>query len=403
MIPHSARESTVSDPSVYWCVMVSLLPVPLVWSLVERLLDPSTAGNHSIGIVLQIVASLVFPVLGIGYLTMRYRVSVDSAMRTVHWTRRILGVQDFAETWHGEDIEALEIVGARWRSSLARRRSRAHNFAVHIVGPRGRRMMRDMIRESEAEEAAGSWARDLGVPVRDERRSSPKVSALPRKGELAAGLVLAGVGIPMLFRVFLGERGMLLGIAITALAIMIAVAARYLSAIPNDEGIKSITPGRFDFLGVIWLLSIPFGPLIGWSGTEQLTAGNWQVVAGVRAALCVLVPVICVLPMLGRIRGLHAVGIGLVVLAFTAYPVLIGLGAAFDVLAGPVWQDVEVEGIRDELLRVRGAGVYSEEDAYVGLADGRTLRPVHGVPLHEGPIDLLILRGLGRILDSHEK
>jgi hypothetical protein len=382
--------------------MISLFPVPLVWGLVERLLDPHAAGNHAFGIALQIAAALVFPVLGIGYLAMRYRVGVDSEKRTVHWTRRILGMQDFAETWRAEDIEALEMVTARGKGSLARKRSPEHRYAVHIVGPRGRRMMRNMVRESEAEEAGKSWSRDLGVPFRDERRSSPDVSGLPRKGEFAGGLVLAAIGIPMLFRVLLGERGMQLGIALTTFCIMVAAAARYLSAIPSEERTKSFSRGRFDFLSVVWLLSIPFGPFIGWSCTEGLTAGNWALMAGVRAAVCILVPVICVLPMLRAIRGRHALGVGLVVLAFTAYPIVIGLGAAFDFLGGPVWQGVEVEGIRDEVLRIRGLGVFSEHNAYVDLADGRTLRPVEGVSVHEGKVDLLILRGLGRILDSRE-
>jgi hypothetical protein len=274
---------------------------------------------------------------------------------------------------------------------------------VHIVGPRGRRMMRNMARESEAEEAAKGWARDLGVPFRDERRSSPDVSGLPRKGELVGGLVLAGIGIPMLFRVLLGERGLHLGIAITAFGILIAVAARYLSAIPSEERTKAFSPGRFDFLSVVWLLSIPFGPFIGWSFTEGLTAENWDLMAGVRAVVCILVPAICVLPMLRAIRGPHAVGVGLVVFGLTAYPIVIGLGAGYDVLAGPVWQDVEVERTRDEVLLIRGLGVVSEENAYVDLTDGRTLRPVEGVRVHEGRMDLLVLRGLGRILDSREE
>ena len=143
---------------------------------------------------------------------------------------------------------------------------------------------------------------------------------------------------------------------------------------------------------MVWLLSIPFGPFFGWLCTEQLTAENWRILAGVRAFLCVLVPLICVLPLLRCVRGTKAVPAGLILLIGTAFPVLTGLGSAMDVTRGPVWENVEVKHIRPIAYRV-GVARVRIPGGIAELANGRVLRPVQTADVHREPMRLLMESG----------
>lgn len=151
---------------------------------------------------------------------------------------------------------------------------------------------------------------------------------------------------------------------------------------------SKVKGGRFDFLGVIWLLSVPFGPLLGWILTNAfgLTESNWRLLFGARVTLTIVVPLVCVLPLLRYVRG-RAASFALGVLALgTAFPVLTGIQPAIDLIRGPEWETVRVS---------------RTEDFSVDLSDGRKLAHSEEMSLHPGAMDILVLRASRYILDVH--
>src|SRR5262249_17416617 len=148
--------------------------------------------------------------------------------------------------------------------------------------------------------------------------------------------------------------------------------------------------------------AIPFGPFLGWSATEQLTAENWQLVAGIRAGLCVALPVVCVLPLVRCARGRYAVPAGAILLIGTAFPVIIGFGAALDFVRAPVWQAVGVTSVRVPSFRPDFGPWITTDEAFAVFTDGRTLRPVSTVDILSGPARVRVLQGLNRIIDVEQ-
>lgn len=59
-----------------------------------------------------------------------------------------------------------------------------------------------------------------------------------------------------------------------------------------------------DWLLVVWLFNLPLGVPLTWMLTNaiELTQENWRLWVGLRAAVCVELPVICVLPGLFHLR-----------------------------------------------------------------------------------------------------
>jgi hypothetical protein len=109
-----------------------------------------------------------------------------------------------------------------------------------------------------------------------------------------------------------------------------------------------------------------------------------------------------VLPLLRYVRGPYAVPAGAILLIGTAFPFIIGLGAALDFVGGPVWQNVEVKSVRDSSFTTEFGTRVTAPEAFVDLSDGRTLRPVSTVDIHSGPARVLVLQGLNRIIDVEQ-
>jgi hypothetical protein len=173
------------------------------------------------------------------------------------------------------------------------------------------------------------------------------------------------------------------------------------AAVAGPESHVKVTPGRYDRLGVVWVLSIPFAPFLSWVLTNLFDVGasNWRLLLGVRALLCVALPLVTVLPLVRYVRSGTA-GIMIAVLVVgTGFPVATGIGSAFDVIAGPAWQDVTVVQTSDFDFKLGGQRVHAPE-AVVKLSDGRSLSRSVDVSVHEGRMRLLVLRGFGRIIDA---
>lgn len=158
-----------------------------------------------------------------------------------------------------------------------------------------------------------------------------------------------------------------------------------------------VARGRFDWLLGIWLLNLVFGTFLGWVLTSavELTEENWRPWVGARAALCVLLPLVCVLPGFRHLRRPHLAARLVVLVAITGFQVATGWNAAVDYVSGPVWQEVVVVRRFTLERRVRGTRV---EGQRVELADGRVLVLPDRLQLDLGPSRLLLLAGLERIL-----
>lgn len=236
-----------------------------------------------------------------------------------------------------------------------------------------------------------------------------KPTTLTELALTALGLL---VGLPLVFWLGYGETSIGFALGLAAFLSVLALGVWYSdrlrvrdAAAPSSD--KSAPPvaapdlGRLSMLmGVVWVLCIPFGPFVGWAATEMLTSDNWRVVVGLRALVCVVLPLVCVLPMLRIIRRPNLLSAGAFLLIGTAIPVAVGAGSAYDIIAGPVVQDVNVTDIRGTGFRTGlGTTVQIDKDV-VELADGRRLRPAEDVKksLEYGPIRLTILRGMGRII-----
>ena len=377
--------------------IIALATAPAVWVFIDRLLDPGTAPDDIVPSIVQLAIVLLFVVGGLGWATWRYRVSVDGAARTVTWTKSIFGVRIWQETWQRNEIESITVQGPRLR-----------RFAVYLVGRGGRRPVDADIYSGVDLSKWESAARALGVPYHDER--DPPIPLPARTWlsdpktvwQLLAGLLITFALVTFIFWLRLGEMGIGLGMGVAGFLCLIIVAIWYSDRVPADAQAPKLKPSRFDGLGVIWLLAIPFGPFLGWSATEQLTAENWQLVAGIRAFLCVLLPAVCVLPLVRWVRGRYAVPAGAILLIGTAFPFTLGAGAALDFVGGPVWQDVEVKSVRDAGFKTQYGTQITVERAFADLMDGRTLRPVSTVDIHAGPARVLVLQGLDRIIDIEQ-
>ena len=204
------------------------------------------------------------------------------------------------------------------------------------------------------------------------------------------------MAIPLLFWMKFGRiDGFAVGF--TAFLLMLAAAVEYLPAAVDKaeaQGLDRVPrtqPRWYDRLAVGWLLAIPFAPALSWmlrSGVD-VDRANWIWVLGISALLSVVVPLVCVLPLLRYVRRGTA-GISLTILSVgTGFPVATGAGSAYDVLRGPEWQSVTITHI-DGLVPL------------VELADGRTLSYSTAIPLQVAPARLLVLRGFERVIDAEE-
>ncbi|MFO1078582.1 MAG: hypothetical protein U1E73_12735 [Planctomycetota bacterium] len=392
-------ETDLSSPAAEMIAggLILLPTLPLVAVFAIRLLWPGESPDSPGMTFVQFLIALAFPAFGLAMATSRRRILVDLAGRTVTWNRYVYGWRWSSQSWPTTDIEAVA-----WVERYGRRGGVSHSF--FLVGPDGRRPFREITIDHADFAAAKVLAADLQVPFRDERPQ-----AKPRRPETTArfwlGAAAAAVGMPLLFRFVFPGCGLGFPIGFVTFWLLVALLLRYFERHPQltaDETQRYV-PSRFDFLGGIWLLSVPFGPLVGWIATEQLTAGNWQIVVGTRALLVVAVPAICVLPLLRCVRGKNAGLAGTVLLVGTAFPITTGLGSALDWLEGPVWQEVVVAGVRipGESMRT-----YGHTDAIANeavLADGRSLTVVSSAPVHPGPMRLLVLPNLGRVLDAEDR
>ena len=77
------------------------------------------------------------------------------------------------------------------------------------------------------------------------------------------------------------------------------------AAAANPDGPPPAVQRRwYDGLGVLWMLAIPFGPAFSWIITNWIGVdrGNWENLLGFTTLLCVVIPVVGVLPLLRYLK-----------------------------------------------------------------------------------------------------
>ncbi len=190
----------------------------------------------------------------------------------------------------------------------------------------------------------------------------------------------------------------------TAFLLLLAIAVHFLPALADrysaDQAQRTVTPGPFDLLGVIWLLCIPFAPLVVWliGSLTVVTDNNWQLILGSKTLVGVALPLICVLPLLKYIRG-DAAPVAILILAIgTLFPVSFGLTALQDLRAGPQRENVVITQVRPVRAYVMRRNVATEL-AEVELEDGRTLMAnVSLGTIEPGPRRIRLLRSTKTLL-----
>lgn len=243
-------------------------------------------------------------------------------------------------------------------------------------------------------------------PKRRPRAAQENGGDRPAPAWLAGGWTSYVFSAALLLAMFYFYIGTIDGFAIafTAFVLIVAAGAEYLPRASADatsaEGRSTIPPPRWQgCLGVVWLLSFPFAPLFCWFlfQTVEITSANWHALLGLRVALCIVMPLVTMLPLLRYLKRGY-VALQLAVLAIgTGFPIITALGAARDLITGPVWQAVVIDQVGITLHMSRGHGDALAENEIV-LADGRTLRRAREVPLQVGPARLLVLTGTDRII-----
>jgi hypothetical protein len=223
-------------------------------------------------------------------------------------------------------------------------------------------------------------------------------------------LMVVAIALPSMFLLGYGRiDGFVIGF--TAFIVGLGAAAEFLPDIVDREAErqkleneKPRPPRWYDGLALFWLLAIPFAPAFSWIMRSWIDIGvhNWSWVLQTSAFACVVLPLVSVLSMLRHVRRGNAV-LALTILGVgTGFPVLTGAGSAYDVLMGPEWQSVTIAGMEDFSFRTGQGTNVRGEDVFVRLADGRELTRSERVSLQPGPARLLVLRGIGRVIDVEE-
>ena len=370
--------------------MLGIVFLPLVWVFADRLLDPRP--RDELGETLaQLAIAVALCAAAWATAGARHRVTVDARTRSVTWTRSLFGLPLYRVHWVHQEIEAVVV--------SEHRTMRGHRYyTIGLVGPRGRRPLKT---DSERGVEGRLWAEALGVACDEAGPESEtptnaaeaKPMSTPR---LIGTMAAVTVAVPAITWYLRGPKAIGYGLGFSGFLILILLAIWLSDRTPADAQSVSYRKSRFDWLAVVWLLSVPFGPFFGWGATEQIDQDNWLMLAGIRVFLSVVLPLVGVLPLLRFVRGPHALIAGTVLLVGTAFPLLTAIGSTLDVVRGPVWRDVTVTAVYQRKFG-RWGGVSPILEVH--LADGRILRTVEGVVPRKGPARLLLLEGLDRVLD----
>jgi len=217
------------------------------------------------------------------------------------------------------------------------------------------------------------------------------------------GVLAIALGVPALFWL---RFGMVNGYAVacTAFLLLLVFGIEFIPQLNQKYGRElnelKVEPRWFDRLGVVWLLAIPLSPFLGWAEQSfvDLAPGNYRFVLGVRALLCVVVPLVTVVPLLRYVRGRASAYALLILFLGTAFPISTGYAAAADFVTGARWVTVEIVQL-ERVTFVRQRGARLRGTILATLSNGRVLRASSNVVTpRSGSSRALVLEKTGQIL-----
>jgi hypothetical protein len=163
------------------------------------------------------------------------------------------------------------------------------------------------------------------------------------------GAVVAAFITPVIFLLRFGEvtaLGWGLTVFLIAYCLLSAIGLYFLRRREYHTSVP-LKGDWMDRIGAFWLMACAFGPLLGWFITDTIfpvTSAGWRWQYGLKAFLCIWLPVITALPLTRYARGKSALVAIPLLIGITLLPILVGLNPGLDVLAGPVIQRVEIIG-----------------------------------------------------------
>ena len=152
------------------------------------------------------------------------------------------------------------------------------------------------------------------------------------------GAAQAAVLIPLLFYLYFGEiDAFAWSFTVFVVVLCLLVALGYSMSDGTSQPHAEVKAGAFDRVGSFWLVACAFGPFFGWvvTAASALTEENWRWRYGVRALLCVGLPIVCALPLLRYVRGRYWHVALLLLLGVTALAAWSGLNTLLDLREGP--------------------------------------------------------------------
>ncbi|MEJ0029529.1 MAG: hypothetical protein WDO15_03820 [Bacteroidota bacterium] len=195
-------------------------------------------------------------------------------------------------------------------------------------------------------------------------------------------------------------------VAFTAFLILLMTAVQFLpglgSKYENDAPRKYVSSSKFDRLGVVWLLSIPFAPFLSWMINEYFTTtpDNWRTILTVKAGLCVLLPCICVLPLIRYINGKTALVATLILVIGTCFPVIIGWNSMLDIIQGPQERTVVVSDVHG-IYYTRNFKNIPTDIIEITLDDGKVFQAnIKYVSVKSGVQTLVMLEHVGVVIEA---
>lgn len=223
-------------------------------------------------------------------------------------------------------------------------------------------------------------------------------------GSYWQSIVLIAVLIPLIFWLRFGRIDGFV-IAFTTFLIMLITAVTFLpgagSKYKNDAP-PDVSFSKFDKLGVVWLLSIPFSPFLSWIISEyfSMTVHNWQTILSIKAGLCVVVPCVSLLPLIRYIKGKSALIATLILVIGTSFPVIIGWNSMLDLIEGPQERSVMISDVQS-IYYTRNFKEIPTDILEIKIDDGKVFQANNKyVSVKPGVHTLVMLEHVGVVIEA---
>ena len=218
------------------------------------------------------------------------------------------------------------------------------------------------------------------------------------------GVGLLAIGVPAIFWLRFGRIDSFV-ISLTGFLLLLIFGVQFIPKLNKKYGAEQesikVARGRFDWLGIVWFLSIPFAPFLMWlvSSLTVTTLVNWKIILGIKTGICVAVPCVSVLPLLRYVRGRAAPYALLILVIGTGFPVSIGWDSLTDFFQGPKHEQVSIDSVNRIHTSIKYRDIPTEI-LKVKLTDERMFEANSGVvSIKPGLAEIIFLEHVGDILE----